>query len=69
MSDDVDVASVQEEAYRAAALNRRQASLPAIGQCYSCGEPVEGSLRFCNKDCLDDYERVEKARRMNGRGE
>jgi hypothetical protein len=69
MSDDVDVASVQEEAYRAAALNRRQASLPAIGQCYSCAEPVEGSLRFCDRECLDDYERAERARRMNGRME
>lgn len=69
MSDEIDIASVQEEAYRAAALNRRHASLPAIGQCYSCGGPVEGRLRFCNLDCRDDWEKDEAARRRGGRPE
>ena len=67
MSDEIDIASVQEEAYRAAALNRRHASLPSVGQCYSCGAPVEGSLRFCNADCRDDWEKDEAARRRGGR--
>lgn len=69
MSDDVDVASMQEEAYLAAALNRRHASLPAIGQCYSCGESVSGRLRFCDTDCRDDWEKDEAARRIGGRPE
>ena len=69
MSDEIDMAAAQEEAYRAAALNRRHASLPSVGQCYSCGEPVDGTLRFCDRDCLDDHERAERARRMNGRME
>jgi hypothetical protein len=67
--DEADIAQGHEERDRAAALRRRHATLPASGQCYSCAELVEGGARFCNKDCLDDYERAEKARRMNGRGE
>jgi hypothetical protein len=67
--DDADIAQGHEERDRAVALRRRHATLPAVGQCYSCAEPVEGSLRFCDRDCLDDYERSEKARRMNGRME
>lgn len=67
MADEADVASVQEEAYLSAALNRRQASLPPAGQCYSCGEPVEGILRFCDTECREDWEKVESARRRGGR--
>ena len=69
MSDEADAADLTAEQNLRDALTRRRTSLPAVGQCYSCAEPVEGSLRFCNKDCLDDYERAEKARRMNGRME
>jgi hypothetical protein len=69
MSDEADAADITAEQHLKDALTRRRASLPAVGQCYSCAEPVEGSQRFCNKDCLDDYERAEKARRMNGRVE
>jgi hypothetical protein len=65
--DDADAADLTAEQHLKRALARRHATLPAIGQCYSCAEPVEGSLRFCDRDCLDDYERAEKARRMNGR--
>ena len=67
--DEADAADATVEQHLKRALARRHASLPAIGQCYSCAEPVEGSLRFCDKDCLDDYERAERARRMNGRVE
>jgi len=67
--DEADIAQGHEERDRAAALRRRHATLPAVGQCYSCGEPVEDGRRFCDRDCLDDYERAERARRMNGRGE
>jgi hypothetical protein len=70
MSDEIDAAFVQEEAYRAAALNRRQASLPAAGICYACGERVAGAMqRFCDAECREDWERTEAARRRNGRVE
>jgi len=68
MSDELDMASVQEEVYLAAALNRRHASLTAVGICYACGERVAGTMqRFCDRECLQDWERVEAARRRNGR--
>ena len=67
--DDADAADLTVEQHLNRALARRQATLLAIGQCYSCGEPVDGALRFCDRDCLDDYERAERARRMNGRSE
>lgn len=69
MSDEADIAAAQEEAHRMAALNRRQATLPSVGQCYACGEPVGGSLRFCDTDCREDWERIEAARRRGGRSE
>jgi hypothetical protein len=65
--DDSDRATQQEELIRAAALRRRHASLPAVGICYACGERVAvATQRFCDADCLHDWERVEAARRRNG---
>ncbi len=67
--DEADAADATVEQHLKRALSRRHATLPAIGQCYSCAKPAEGSLRFCDRECLDDYERVEKARKLNGRME
>ncbi len=67
--DEADAADITAEQHLKRALARRHATLPAIGQCYSCAEPVEGSLRFCDRDCMDDFERAEKARKLNGRME
>jgi hypothetical protein len=67
--DDADAADLTAEQHLKRALARRHATLPASGQCYSCAEPVEGGARFCDRECSQDYERAEKARRMNGRME
>jgi hypothetical protein len=67
--DEADAADATVEQHLKRALARRHATLPAIGQCYSCGEPVEGGARFCDRNCLDDHERAERARMMNGRME
>ncbi|MFN8993262.1 MAG: hypothetical protein ACK5X3_06315 [Pseudomonadota bacterium] len=69
MSDEADAADATVEQHLRDALARRRASLPAVGQCYSCAEPVDDGRRFCDRDCLDDYERAERARRVNGRSE
>jgi hypothetical protein len=53
--DEIDMAQVQEEG-----------ALRAVGYCYSCHEQLADARRFCNRDCLDDWERVEAARRRNG---
>lgn len=60
------MAQVQEESALKEALSRRQATLPAVGQCYSCHEQIAGALRFCDRDCMQDWERVQAARRRNG---
>ena len=64
--DDADAADITAEQHLQRALARRQATLPAVGQCYSCGEPVDAGRRFCDRDCMDDFERAERARKLNG---
>lgn len=64
--DEADTADQTCEQTLTAALRRRHATLPAIGTCYSCAELVEDGRRFCDADCLADWERVERARRLNG---
>jgi hypothetical protein len=67
--DEADAADLTQEQALTAALRRRHATLPAVGQCYSCAEPVADGARFCDADCRQDWERAERARRMNGRAE
>jgi len=67
--DEADAADLTINQALAAAMRRRHATLPAVGQCYSCAEPVDDGARFCDADCRQDWERAERARRMNGRAE
>jgi len=67
--DEADAADLTINQALAAAMRRRHATLPAVGQCYSCAEPVADGARFCDADCRQDWERAERARRMNGRME
>lgn len=64
--DEADAADLTQQQNLTRALRMRHATLPAVGTCYSCGERVEDGRRFCDRDCLDDFERAERARRMNG---
>jgi hypothetical protein len=64
--DEADTADLTITQALAAALRRRHATLPAVGTCYSCADPVADGRRFCDADCLRDWERVERARRLNG---
>ncbi|MGC6031682.1 hypothetical protein [Enterobacter kobei] len=55
--DDVDMASQAELARMAQLLrSRTRASLPFIGLCHNCCEPLEDA-HFCDADCRDDYEK------------
>ena len=67
--DEADAADLTVEQHLKRALARRHATLPAVGTCYSCAEPVDDGRRFCDREYLEDFERAEKARRMNGRME
>jgi hypothetical protein len=66
MADEIDKAQFIEERDRALALRTRHATLPAIGRCYSCDEEIAEGRKFCNRDCLEDFEKREAARRREG---
>jgi hypothetical protein len=66
MADEADQAQFIEERDRNLALRARHATLTAIGLCYSCGDAVPEGRKFCDRDCLDDFERVERARKRGG---
>ena len=72
MADLTDKASDYEEIEREACISSarvaaRRAQLPAIGQCYNCGEATEGNTRFCDAECRDRYEFEKRMRAINGR--
>jgi len=31
-------------------------NIPSTGVCYNCGETLAGELRWCDRDCRDDWE-------------
>lgn len=45
--------------------NAQQPVLPFTGSCYNCKEKLEAPRRFCDEDCLEDYEYVQKRREAN----
>ena len=67
MADEADQAQFIEARDLALALRQRHTTLIATGRCYSCDEPVPEGRKFCNRDCLDDFERLEAARKRGGR--
>jgi hypothetical protein len=61
MSDEVDAANEQVEMTLAAARQRRAPTLPAVGECYNCGETLRFGV-FCDADCREDYEKRKRHR-------
>lgn len=61
MSDDVDDAQRREAEMREDALREVKLvrTLMPCGVCYNCGSPIR-SGEFCDADCRDDYERLQK---------
>ncbi|MEK0235030.1 hypothetical protein GO283_04559 [Ralstonia solanacearum] len=72
MADTIDMAADQAEQQLAGQIAAvRQAARDARsvdGVCRNCGELVSHGGVFCDADCRDDYERVARARRINGWG-
>lgn len=65
MSDLIDFAQEQTEYLhdkRIAEVRARAGALdaPVTGKCLNCEEPLAGSLRFCDADCRDDYQKLSK---------
>ena len=53
-----DQASDREFMDRELALQQRKPTGPVpCGQCYFCGEMLQGTLRWCDEFCRDDWER------------
>ena len=67
MADEADQAQFVEARDLALALRQRHTTLVAVGRCYSCDADVPEGRKFCGKDCLEDFERVEAARKRAGR--
>lgn len=72
MADEIDMACDREQRDRdlaiAAARSRSEVmDIPAVGVCYNCESSVPPGLRYCDKDCRDDWaaRRSAEARRAN----
>ena len=65
--DDIDITSERMEAEmpRMIEASRRPVGPKPIGICNFCFHPVGPGLVFCDKDCADDYDREQKAKRRN----
>ena len=58
MPDELD--QIQDRMEQEEELRRKYTPKPveikAIGRCLYCNATLEGTLRFCDSDCRDDYE-------------
>ena len=66
MADDVDIAAGLQAEMNARAANRRK-PVPDIapeGWCHACGEGVPANSLFCNAECTEEFERLERQRGM-----
>lgn len=61
--DIMDDAHEREELFRRAALSHRHDDGPSYtGYCHNCGDQVDEPLRWCDADCLEDWEKQQRAR-------
>ena len=66
--DIYDQATEREEKERELALaaaRRNVTVLPFTGVCHNCEALTAPSVRFCDKLCLEDYERRKRAESFN----
>ena len=67
MADVADDADIQQANAMNILLKVRKPVLPYIGECYNCGEPVPNTHKFCDGECQEDYEHIQKMRCIGGR--
>lgn len=69
MSDEADMAGEAIELNRQRAIEacRSAPSLPPKGSCWFCDEAVPPPLKFCDGDCVADYEHEQAALMRAGR--
>lgn len=66
MSDTVDEANdaVELELTNKINLARGTPDKRYYKYCLNCGEPTMHGNKFCDKDCADDYEKIQRAKIM-----
>ena len=67
MPDQFDAAQKLEELQREHALRLRKPTLPATGLCHNCQEHVAPGLHFCDTDCSDDFQAIQRAYELRKR--
>lgn len=63
MADEIDRAAEQEQVLRDSAIySARQVRniILSTGKCLQCDTKVDGDRRWCNSDCRDDWEKINK---------
>jgi len=69
MADDADKADSLIESMIAGGMERArrmvERSLPITGQCHYCAEIVT-NRPFCSKECAEDFQALQDARKRNG---
>jgi len=70
MSDACDRADIEVERELTEALRNQAARAATMQQpcgfCFNCDEIVAAGQRYCDGDCRDDFERLERARKNKG---
>jgi len=67
--DICDMAAEREQFDRSMALRQHAGHLPdmpATGACHWCDALLPAGARFCDRDCMQDWEREQDARRRGG---
>ena len=65
--DPIDFAADLAERERQASLTVRKPTLARTGYCHACGEPLLPAAIFCDAECREQYERMQRLARINGR--
>ena len=64
MTDIIDQANdLIEREMKMRLAQRRTSVLPPIGECYNCGEHLDGDRRWCDADCRDDHDKRERLKK------
>ena len=64
MPDPADLGNETAELFLQADLRNRKAApvVHGVGFCLNCGVAVEGDLRWCDRECMADWERANARR-------
>ena len=64
ISDLSDLATAHEEMFTRAAVSlRKPEGPPACGHCLNCEALLKPGLRWCDEDCLHDWEKYSSVER------